>query len=380
MSTETFLFYSHLAYYPMHLEAFTYLCEHFDVKGVILADSPSSGELPSVHRQLGWGEITGAHSFEVRRMPQSDRAGKARWLRRQLKEVRPDAIWVQEEPTDYFLLQILSTYLFDRRPRIAAAVCENIFQPVPWPKRLVRRILWARLDALLATARASVDGIRAAGMPASVPAATLVAGAMPPPERVTPLPLPFTRSADDFIVAFAGRITELKGWKVLLAAVESLPARFKCILAGDGDQVSELEQRLKLPGLLGRAYYLGLIPKDCLWSFYGAADCLVLPSLTGPRWKEQFGGVLADGMAMGLPLVGSDSGSIPEVVGPAGLIAREGDSSDLAKALRRVCEDPCLRKSLGEAGRARFQAEFHIPAYARKIAHAVLLREKATPA
>lgn len=380
MPTETFLLYSHLAYYPMHMAVFAYLCEHFDVRGVILADSPSSGELPSVHRQLGWGEGTCTDSFEVRRMPQSDRAGKARWLRRQLKECRPDAIWVQEEPTDYFLLQVLATYFFDRRPRIATAVCENIFPPVPWPERLVRRILWARLDALLATAKASIDGIRAAGMPASVPTATLVAGAMPPPERVTPLPLPFPRSADDFIVAFAGRMTELKGWKVLLAAVESLPPRFKCILAGDGDQVRELEQRLREPGLLGRAYYFGLLPKDRLWSFYGAADCLVLPSLTGPRWKEQFGGVLADGMALGLPLIGSESGSIPEVVGPAGLITREGDSSGLARALRRVSEEPGLRKRLAEAGRARFHAEFHIPAYARKIAHAVHLREKAIPA
>lgn len=380
MPTETFLLYSHLAYYPMHMAVFAYLCEHFDVRGVILADSPSSGELPSVHRQLGWGEGTCTDSFEVRRMPQSDRAGKARWLRRQLKECRPDAIWVQEEPTDYFLLQVLATYFFDRRPRIATAVCENIFPPVPWPERLVRRILWARLDALLATAKASIDGIRAAGMPASVPAVTLVAGAMPPPERVTPLPLPFPRSADDFIVAFAGRMTELKGWKVLLAAVESLPPRFKCILAGDGDQVRELEQRLREPGLLGRAYYFGLLPKDRLWSFYGAADCLVLPSLTGPRWKEQFGGVLADGMALGLPLIGSESGSIPEVVGPAGLITREGDSSGLARALRRVSEEPGLRKRLAEAGRARFHAEFHIPAYARKIAHAVHLREKAIPA
>jgi glycosyltransferase involved in cell wall biosynthesis len=85
-------------------------------------------------------------------------------------------------------------------------------------------------------------------------------------------------------------------------------------------------------------------------------------------------------MALGLPLVGSDSGSIPEVVGPAGLITREGDSTDLARALRRVCDEPGLRKRLAEAGQARFHAEFNIPAYARKIAHAVHLREKAIPA
>ena len=62
-----------------------------------------------------------------------------------------------------------------------------------------------------------------------------------------------------------------------------------------------------------------------------ALDVLVLPSLTTPSWKEQFGRVLQEAMACAIPVVGSDSGEIPHVIGDAGLVTPEGD----AAALRR---------------------------------------------
>ena len=53
----------------------------------------------------------------------------------------------------------------------------------------------------------------------------------------------------------------------------------------------------------------------------------MLPSLTRPNWKEQFGRVLIEAMASGVPVIGSDSGAIPDVIGQAGLIFPEGDFS-----------------------------------------------------
>ena len=54
--------------------------------------------------------------------------------------------------------------------------------------------------------------------------------------------------------------------------------------------------------------------------FWQGIDLLALPSLTTPRWAEQFGRVLVEAMARGVPVVGSSSGAIPEVIGDAGLI------------------------------------------------------------
>jgi glycosyltransferase involved in cell wall biosynthesis len=276
---------------------------------------------------------------------------------------------VQEEPTDHFLLEILRAFYFDRGPRIVTAVCENIFGPVSWRLNLKRRILWRRLDGLLAVAQASVEGIRRAGMPRSVPAQSLVAGAMSPPQAMEPFPLPFARRQGDFLVAFAGRICEEKGWKVLLEAVRSLPELVRCLMAADGPQAGELREWIGRADLRDRVFCTGLLPRPRLLALLSAADCLVLPSITTPRWKEQFGGVLADGMAVGLPLVGSDSGAIPEVIGPAGLVFPEGDEAALRQTIERLRNDPALRQRLGAEGRRRFDEEFAIPAYARKIAH-----------
>src|SRR5207245_890538 len=97
---------------------------------------------------------------------------------------------------------------------------------------------------LIAVAAPSIEGIRAAGMPRSVAATTLVAGGLEPPARVEPLALPFAES--DFVVGFAGRIVEEKGWRVLTGALRVLPEEFKLAVAGDGPDAVALQD--SLPG------------------------------------------------------------------------------------------------------------------------------------
>jgi glycosyltransferase involved in cell wall biosynthesis len=68
-------------------------------------------------------------------------------------------------------------------------------------------------------------------------------------------------------------------------------------------------------------------------------DVLALPSLTRSTWKEQYGRVIGEAMACGLPVVGSDSGAIPEVIGNAGLVVKEGDAGALASAIERLIQN-----------------------------------------
>ena len=275
-------------------------------------------------------------------MPRGSRTERLAWIGRQLRDVRPDVIWVQEEPVDPFLLEMLALYRFRRGPRIVTAVCESIFpRPSRFAVRAARRLLWPRLDHLMAVAQPSLQGIRAAGMPYSVPASTLVAGGLEPEGQVAAIPLPDADSG--FTVGFAGRLIEAKGWKVL---VRALPEGARLVLAGDGPQRGELEA---LAAEDGRLRYVGLKPKEELWSFYAALDCLAVPSLTTPRWKEQSASTLVDGLAMGLPIVASDSGGIADIMGPAGLLVPEGDAHALRNALARVRDDPALRESLATA-------------------------------
>ncbi len=363
---ETLVLYSKLAFYPVHWQALEQIVARYQVRAVALA-APAPA-LPSVHEAHGTAEADGG-PVEVRRMPDGSRRERIAWLARQLHDLAPDAIWVQEEPIDPFGLEILALYRLRRRPRIATAVCENIFPPPRHVERLVRRALWPRLDHLLAVAGPSIEGIRAAGMPDSVPASSLVAGGLEPPSQVEPRALPFADT--DFVVGFAGRIVEEKGWRVLVAALARLPGELKLAIAGDGPDVEALQAALP-----GRCHYAGLLPKDELWRFYAALDCLAVPSLTTPRWKEQLGGTLLDGLALGVPVVASASGGLPDAMGDAGVLVPEGDAGALADALRRLRDEPALRERLAAAGRERFNREFAIPAYADKIAAALKLRRR----
>jgi len=365
--TQTLVLYSRLAFYPVHWLALEEIARRYDVRAVVLA-AAAPADLPTVHHAHGTADVDAASELpiDVRHVPRGSRAERLAWIARQLRHIRPDVIWAQEEPIDPFLLEMLALYRFRRRPRIVTAVCENIFpRPPRFAARASRRLLWPRLDHLMTVAQPSLEGIRAAGMPYSVPASTLVVGGLEPEGEVDAMALPFTDAG--FTVGFAGRLIEAKGWKVL---VRALPAGARLVLAGAGPQRDELEA---LAAENDGVRYLGLKPKDELWSFYAALDCLAVPSLTTARWKEQSASTLVDGLAMGLPIVASDSGGIADIMGPAGLLVPEGDADALSEALARVRDDPALRERLATAGRERFRDEFAIPAYADKIAVALNL-------
>ncbi len=100
-----------------------------------------------------------------------------------------------------------------------------------------------------------------------------------------------------------------------------------------------LEQHVLFPGYVAAN-------DQALW--YSAADLFAYPSL-----YEGFGLPLLEAMACGTPVVASNSSSLPEVVGQAGLLVEPSDVGGLASALRNVLQDGALRQRLREAGLAR---------------------------
>ena len=80
-------------------------------------------------------------------------------------------------------------------------------------------------------------------------------------------------------------------------------------------------------------------------------DVLVLPSRTTPGWAEQFGNVMTEARVCGVPVIGSNAGSIPGILGDAGLIFPKGDATALADQVQSLMDNPELHKGLAVRGR-----------------------------
>jgi glycosyltransferase involved in cell wall biosynthesis len=105
-----------------------------------------------------------------------------------------------------------------------------------------------------------------------------------------------------------------------------------------------------------RVRFLGHLSRDALMGVYHRADVLVIPSLC----EEPFGLPVAEGMACGLPCIGSNAGGIPELIEHevSGLLVERGDAAGLADALRRLAMDPPARERFGRLGRERAERLF----------------------
>jgi len=166
------------------------------------------------------------------------------------------------------------------------------------------------------------------------------------------------RDPSRFTVGFVGRLREEEGGADLLHALAQLPHEsWRLAIVGDGPERAALADLARQFGL---AEYIGFETRRSteMPAFYQSIDALAIPSLTRPNWKEQFGRVIIEAMACGVPVVGSSSGAIPDVIGDAGLVFPESDRDHLAQHLRRLLDDPALRRDLAERGRARVLARF----------------------
>jgi glycosyltransferase involved in cell wall biosynthesis len=167
-------------------------------------------------------------------------------------------------------------------------------------------------------------------------------------------------SSDDYCIGYVGILTRRKGVQILLNAFARLRIpNSKLILVGSGPLENEIKQRIRTdPRLKGRVILVGSVPHVRIPDYLRCLDVLVLPSLTTPNWKEQFGRVLIEAMACGVPVIGSNSGGIPEVINDAGLIFSEGNDEELTNLLIRVFTDRELRNELIHKGLQRVSEKY----------------------
>lgn len=172
-------------------------------------------------------------------------------------------------------------------------------------------------------------------------------------------PASAARAADAPLrIGYAGGLLPEKGLDLLLRACAALHGAWRLTFVGDGESRADLVALAAELGITDRVRFEPRLASHAMTTFYHAIDVFVLPSRTLPTWKEQFGRVLIEAMSCAVPVVGSNSGEIPNVMGEAGLCFAEGDADALRGQLQRLLDDPGLYAHLGQTGRARVLAHY----------------------
>jgi glycosyltransferase involved in cell wall biosynthesis len=219
--------------------------------------------------------------------------------------------------------------------------------------------------------------------------------------------IPRDASGDPPVIVGCGALFRRKGFADLIRACGILKRagqRFKCVIIGDGPQRAGLVQLIAAEGLTDEVTLVGSLPQVEVFRQYARSDIFALPCrpvtariidsegglLKGlEAWfenqrvvKDGIPNVLAEAMAMGLPVLSTVLSGIPELVRSErnGLLVPPGDPERLAAALDGLLGDPARRKRLGEQAAADARALFDRPTNTGRLAQIFLDYLGAPPA
>jgi len=276
-------------------------------------------------------------------------------LLKAIKEAKPDIIHVYDEYSSFYLTQVLicRNILFRKVPVIAYASQNIAFKSPPFIyqfslrffKRILRKILQPiafayhkkYLNGFTACNTEAIKIIRDTGakMPARLTPWGVELNVFHPEDRNLcreRIGIP----KDIKLIGYIGRLAKEKGLDKLVKAVA--PLDYCLLLPKEGPYKEELNKLIDSLGMKERVYHYDKVKYEELGNYYNSFDVFVLPSETTPDWKEQFGIVLVEAMGCHLPIIGSSSGAIPEVLSPypKHLIFQEGNVEDLREKIKQI--------------------------------------------
>jgi glycosyltransferase involved in cell wall biosynthesis len=186
---------------------------------------------------------------------------------------------------------------------------------------------------------------------------------------------PYEQGQSRFMILCIGTLHEVKGQTYLIEACRLLRERgldVECHFAGDGEDLSMLQQQVARANLTTAVVFHGRVKRDEIVQLLSRADVVVTPSVQScDGRREGIPVVLMEAMGSGAPVVASNLSGIPELVkdGKSGLLATPGDASAIAAAIERLYREPQLRQRLGQQGRTKVLEEFDLSKNAIALAN-----------
>lgn len=136
--------------------------------------------------------------------------------------------------------------------------------------------------------------------------------------------------------------------KAFAKVVKEYP-ELKLVITGENDSMEpELKKLTKILRIEKSVVFPGYLGEEILWSLIRQASCICYPSLI-----EGFGGPVLEGFTAGVPVVTSNTSSLPEVAGDAALLVNPENEEEITQAILKVVRDKELRDSLIKKGRQR---------------------------
>lgn len=278
-----------------------------------------------------------------------------------IREFQPDLIDANEEPFSAVMGQILTLRrALAPQAKLLFYSFQNIQKRYPPPFSQIEQ--WAFREASAACVSASEIGevLRRKGYngdirinPPGVDSMLFrpLTGARPAVRATLGIP----REAP--VIGYLGRLTPEKGIQDIVAALPLLPEQTRLLVIGGGknEPIETLAAEL---GVERRVIFAGAVNRLETPRYFAAIDVLAVPSHTTARWKEQFGRVIAEAMLSGVPVIGSSSGAIPEVMAGTGIVFPERNPAALAAAGGLVLTQPQFAAALREKAQAYALAHY----------------------
>lgn len=243
--------------------------------------------------------------------------------------------------------------------KVVVTVLENIpfNNEGIWGRKAFKQRARNEADVLIALTKSAKDALIAEGADEKK---IRIIGSGINTERFSPskrLNKEFVRKNTEIKILFVGRLEKYKGvFEIVCAFHELLKDRsldsysFHLTMVGEGSEkqaLLDLEKKLKIASKIRHT----VAPYDQIHKIYQDADIFVAPSFDTRTWTEQYGYMLLEAQATGLPIITTDAGSIKEVVSDGAIQIGQQSTEQLQKALKKLILDPLLRRELSKKAR-----------------------------
>lgn len=164
----------------------------------------------------------------------------------------------------------------------------------------------------------------------------------------------------EFVFGCAVRFASEKGVSIILKALQKVDAKLLLMGAGNEQEENRINQEIEDMDIRDKVIKTGFINGDIMADYWNAVDCAIHVPYEVKNWVETFSLAVVQAMSVGLPVIGSDSGSIPYQIGCRELIIPEKDSIALTEKMNWIIDNPEERSRLAKLVHERTIAKFDI--------------------